>query len=214
MQYLGYYKNGIMAAEILVAIFGFFNWKKIQNSYWKTLPFFLILMAFCEILYKIGFKQTLISMITTIIVVIQFNYFLWLFYKNGVGKKLIIICGSIFISTLIMELIYKIDNGKFYFNSISYSIGNIILLIVIFNYFLKLTNSNEIIHFYKKPFFWISLGILIYNLGSFPYYLFYNLLKKSYFSVLVAYTWIEVSLLYLMYALFAKSFLLFKNDEK
>lgn len=55
--------------------------------------------------------------------------------------------------------------------------------------------------------FWISLGLLIYYLGAFPYYGMRNVLAKEYKEIYITYGYIIYVLDILMYVMFTISFI-------
>ncbi len=55
--------------------------------------------------------------------------------------------------------------------------------------------------------FWVSLGLLLYYLGTFPYYGLRNTFVKDFHDVFVTYTYIEYFLNSLMYLMFTISFI-------
>ncbi len=55
--------------------------------------------------------------------------------------------------------------------------------------------------------FWVSLGLLLYYLGAFPYYGLRNVLARDFQGVYITYTYIVYVLDILMYLMFTISFI-------
>lgn len=205
-----YFKYTVPAFIFFAAIIGFTKWGEIKKSYWSTFPFYLIIISILEVSRYIFYWMkipTLKTFIGLVVVPFEFLFFFWLFYMNS-QKKLPIIIGSVvYVIAFLIEIFWVDTMKSSYFMSFSYSIGNIILLIFILQYFYKLIYSDRILNFYHERMFWVSLGLLVFFLGTLPYFGLYNLMLYKYFDLLVSYTWVEIFLNYTMYLLFAASFI-------
>jgi hypothetical protein len=58
------------------------------------------------------------------------------------------------------------------FTSFSYGVGNLVLIIAVLASISNFLKLNQHVDFYKTPYFWIMLGVVIFYIGSFPYYNF------------------------------------------
>lgn len=210
MEYMLYFKYGIAFFELLSATFGVIYWHKIKASHWKYFVGYLFLVFLGELLFYLLYFRGQYSasriLVNNIIIPLEFLFFFWLFYKNGSPRKMVILGVVLYILCFFIEIWMNQQGNKFYFLSFSYSIGNIILLILIFQYFIQLSNSDRILHFFHERMFWVSLGLLLFWLGTFPYYGLFNLLMKKHFELFVSYSWVMIFLDYAMYIMFAISF--------
>lgn len=207
-ELMRFLKSGIAAIIIMAGLVGFINWRSVKNTYWRYFPFYLISVAGIEIL-RVKFMniEFIYSFLTIVITPIEFLFFFWLFAKNNQKKLPIIIGCIIYLIIFLVETVWIDTLKSDYFMSFSYSIGNVILLIFILQYFYKLIYSDRILYFHYERMFWVSLGLLIFFLGTLPYFGLYNLMLSKYFDLLVSYTWLEIFLNYVMYSLFAASFI-------
>lgn len=201
------FKKAIFGFELLAAIIGLINWQRVKNNYWKWFPFYLLLLPILETLTYWTPKAMINYINTFIIIPIEFLFFCWLFYKNSQQKKIVILGSCIYIVSFIAEMLLAEKMKSRYFFSFSYSIGNLILLIFILRYFYYLIFTERILFFYRERMFWVALGLLVFYLGTFPYFGLYNLLVTKHFKLLISYTWVEIFLDYTMYLLFAASFI-------
>ncbi len=204
-----YFRNILPFFIFLVAVIGLLKWDDVKKTYWKYFILYLLIIALGEYIrffeLKISTIQTILIQLT---VPIEFLFFFWLFYKNSQKKLPIVIGGAIIYTIAFLTETFLVDTMKSnYFMSLSYSIGNVILLIFILQYFYKLIYSDRILNFYQERMFWVSLGLLVFFLGTLPYFGLYNLMLTKYFNLLVIYTWLEIFLNYAMYLLFAASFI-------
>ena len=81
------FKKAIFGFELLAAIIGLINWRRVKNDYWKWFPFYLLLLPILETLTYWTPKSMINYINTFIIIPIEFLFFCWLFYKNSQQKK-------------------------------------------------------------------------------------------------------------------------------
>ena len=206
-----YLKYGIIVFELFAALVGFLTWQKTQNPYWRFFPIYLLIIAILEV-FSYWFSlhsQPLIGKNIEIYFVIPFEFlfFFWLFYKNTAQKTLIWVGIGLYLCCFFIEIFLSEKINGYHFLSFSYSVGNIIMLVFIFQYFIKLSNSDRILYFYHERMFWVSLGLLVFWLGTFPYYGLFNFLMHQHFQLFLNYSWVMIFLDYAMYILFAVGFL-------
>jgi hypothetical protein len=101
--------------------------------------------------------------------------FFYLFsIKNLVSKKIIISLISVYILINISMLFY-IDYTKEYF-VYSWIIGQFFIVVSIMIYFVEVLKSEVILTIQKSLIFWISLGVLIFNVGLLPVFVIAELI--------------------------------------
>jgi hypothetical protein len=211
MDYLGVYTKCLIIVEFVAAITSILNWHKWKNSLIKLFAFYLTVITVMEtgfyILYHFKHfdKAGLIYEIQAPFEILFIHYF---FYKTLINskKKIIITTGcSIYILSLILEKTL-FQNFTYYFQSLSYTIGNLFILVYIILYFIQLVNSDKLTAFYKLTQFWIVGGMLVFYLGTFPFYGLYNELAKN-LDIFMTVAWVATSLNYCMYLLFTIGFI-------
>jgi hypothetical protein len=209
-----YYMQHILySLELIACITGFIYWNKIKGSFWKWFPFYLAIICAVELTGDIlNYKEeydvkNLIY--NNFSIPLEFLFFYWLYYRYAAGKKrkqLVILCTSVYIASFIADQIY-FKHTNFFFNSFSYCIGNLALLLAIISFFIQFTNTKEIVRYKSSMIFWVSLGALIFYLGSLPFFGLYNLLYKEYYEAFVVYSYIMFICNWLMYLLFTVAFI-------
>lgn len=106
---------------------------------------------------------------------VLFYMFFYLFsIKNLVSKKIIISLISVYILINISMLFY-IDYTKEYF-VYSWIIGQFFIVVSIMIYFVEVLKSEVILTIQKSLIFWISLGVLIFNVGLLPVFVIAELI--------------------------------------
>jgi hypothetical protein len=210
MQFLVLFTKCLLIVEGLAVIAGFITWRKWSNSYLKWFVIYLLIIFIFEVLYWIFFfynKGTISLLLHEIIIPFEMIFINWLFYKifNTRNKKLILSGIVFYVLALLLEKTI-LNNFTYYFQSLSYTVGNLFILIYIILFFVELVNSDKILTFKKLTEFWIVCGLLVFYLGTFPFYGLYNELAKN-IDIFMAVAWVATSLNYCMYLLFTIGFI-------
>lgn len=200
--------------ELLAAVTAMLQWKKIKHSYWKWFAIYLVIIAATEIFaeyvgYYLKNEQLNAAINIYFSIPLQFIFFFWLFYKwfqNNDKKKWPIAGIVVYLLSILVEvLLFK--EQQLWFFSFSYVTGNIILLLLTLMFFFGFIRSQQVLHYRSSRMFWISIGLLVFYLGSLPLYGVWNTLAKNYPTVFNTYWMVVINLNYLMYLSFAISFI-------
>jgi len=211
--------NILRIAEAMACIAGFLSWKKIRSSHWKYLPFylaFIVLSEYAGEYFVVHHLETLNKEFFGYFEIpVEFLFFFWMFYpsnKNTRFKQLPLICSVIYLVSWLID-IFLLSNHWFWFYSFSYTVGNLLLLILALRYFIQLAMSNDILHFSEDILFWVSSGLLLFYLGTFPYYGLRNTFAVYYHNLFIAYSYIMYVLNILMYLSFTIGFICGKKQN-
>jgi len=206
------FKDCITIFEAVAAVTGFITWNKWKNHYFKWVPIYLLVLVFCECAgYYLGLTKNYDAVKTLymfFVIPFEISFICWLFYRNLSArfKSLVVILWvTYFISMILDHILF--DGKDYVFMSLSYTVGNAVILILVLCYFYTLLLSAGILHFKSDIMFWISAGLLIFYLGTFPYYGLYNTMAKHYMGSFISYTWVMIFLNYAMYILFTIGFI-------
>ncbi len=202
------------AMELIACISGFYYYNKVKNTFWRFFPFYLGFIFLMELTAKFSvliLKSTSfnVALYTYFGIPIQFLFFFWIFYQYNKNTRIAswsIYAAVIFIISLIIDQTIM-KNGKYWFFSISYTVGNILLLVLIIRFFVDLVLSENVLHFKKMQMFWVCLGLLIFYLGSLPFFGLNNTLRQNHPSLYSYYWYVQMGLNYCMYACFSISFI-------
>ena len=140
---------------------------------------------------------------------LEFLFLYWFYYHYAVDKKsklLVVTCSIVYLASIVLEQLY-FRKTNYYFDSFSYSMGNLALLVSIIFFFLRFVSSDEIIRYKSSMIFWVSLGALIFYLGTLPFYGLYNLLYTKYYGLFVFYSYIMYVCNWIMYSFFTVAFI-------
>lgn len=94
-----------------------------------------------------------------------------------------------------------IQNFRYEYSELPDVLGTLFLAVSIIFYFIELLKSDKIIIYHKKLLFWISIGLLIFNVGTLPFTVkitSYALLKGIHNLFLIV--WVLAILMYLIFA--------------
>ncbi len=199
--------------EIGACVTGFVYYKKLRFSVYKWFPVYLAFIVLSELLGEILRVPSLAKFnsayFNDLVIPVEFLFFFWLFFqsfKKSKYKTLPVICSVIYLGAWITDLVY-FSRFLSYFYFFSYTFGNLLLLVLILVFFIQLVNSDAILSFRKNILFWVSLGLLIFYLGSFPYYGLRNLIVYKYPVFNTIYGHVVVVLNCIMYLMFTLSFI-------
>lgn len=208
-------RNYFFVYIFLVGAFGLFYTRKQPKSYWKTFPWFLIIVGlqdglglfnnrnFTETYPRLNFYYYQLFVIP-----FQVIYYFWLINRNIVTNKRLYYIGTVvFLVSVIIEYFKLVKLEGYFFNSFSYMVANLLILAHILRYFYQLSKNDRILFFYKERMFWVSLGLLIFWLGCLPFFGIFNYLVINYPKVFTIYFNVTLLFNFIMYTCFLISFI-------
>lgn len=166
----------------VVLIFGLVYYKKYNHNLLLKFWFYFLIYSFLTeclatyIIYGIGIRATFTYNLWNIINTLLYMFFYGFLIKKHFRKYLIFGLFFLYAIYTLVELIFfkdiKVD--LLVYNSI---IGMFIISIPIMLYFVEILNSDSILTFQKSIYFWISIGVLIFNIGLIPVYVIAELIN-------------------------------------
>jgi hypothetical protein len=199
--------------ETLACITGFIAWKGFSSNRQKAFPFYLLILSLLEwfsyyqgvILHNLPLTVWIGTYIT---IPLQFLFFFWLYGEQHVLKGrtwLTVAAMTIFVVAMIFDAVY-FRKAKWAFSTFPYLVGNLLLLVFVLRFFVHFIQGQAILAFKKDFYFWVSLGVLLFYLGSLPYFGLWNILRQH--TVLFTNYWmVQMSLNCMMYGCFIVAFL-------
>lgn len=202
--------------EVIACAASFIFWKKLKRSLLSVFPIYLVFIVISEL---IGMYFRVMNMrnankayYTYVVIPAEFLFFFWLFYnsfKNSRFKTLPIISTGIYLTSWIIDKAI-LSTKQFWFYSFSYTVGNLLLLVLTFRFFIVLVTSDAILNFKENMLFWICCGLLLFYLGTFPYYGLLNIIAHNDQELHITYWYLTQVLNCVMYLMFTLSFILGK----
>ncbi len=202
-MYLQIVSYTLIGITTLVATF---NRKQLLKSSEKYFLYYLVFIVIHEL---VAFIQNYYFKISTfvnynIFDIVSYSFLIYWFYKILDNKKTITFLGIIYIINIIISLIIE-D----FFNSylkINIFGSTIVILILTMSFYTHLLKKREVVSFTNNPQFWITTGLLIFNIGYLPVLILLNLSNFNSLYVDFGITILNI----LMYGCFIKAFLCYK----
>jgi hypothetical protein len=200
-------------AEATASIIGFIHWKKIKNTHWKFFPVYLALILVAELVGRWLALQALysinLSLYNYFVIPLEILFFVGLFYKeiNPRQRWLPISAGCIYIGCWLADMLVIPKGPYIWIGSFSYTVGIVMLLVLIMVSLYKFATSNAIVFIKTNMMFWVCMGLFVFYAFSLPFYGMGNYLYHHHKSVYTGYFNVIYFLNYIMYALFTIAFI-------
>lgn len=171
---LSYIYNLFLFATFIVA---FITYSKYKNETLRYLPIFLAYTIFTEIIayllvvYFNFYNLWWYNIFTNF----EILFYLFLFYsylKNKKIKKGILVMSAAYEVYFLMNFIILSGDYNIY-QGITFTIGRLILILVIFLFLIEMFQSDKILYVKEYFIFWVSIGLLSYNIMLVPISVFY-----------------------------------------
>ncbi|WP_236554570.1 hypothetical protein [Flavobacterium sp. 9AF] len=179
-----------------------------NKSFWVYFCFYLIILTFSDFFIGAISKATHIKkqhIYAYFIIPLQFIFFYWLYaYKSLQKKKLFWLFLFLYILSFIPVELYFARLTVVY--SFNYTVGSFLLMILVCLEFLKQIINDDILKFKQNKMFYINIGIMLFYVGTLPFFGLYNLIVKEPEIWNIYYLYFLLSNC-LMYLLFTASFI-------
>ena len=170
--------NVINWSEIFTALIAIIYFKKLYHSYWKWFVIYIIIITFIDVFgdyglnYYPSFKKYYYDFF---VIPIEFIFFYWLYAKKSLqNEKLFKISISVYLVFFFLHLFILDEIRKV--SSMSYTVGVLFLAIMVYLEFMKQIKSDEILDFKSNKMFYINIGVLLFYVGTLPFFAFDKLL--------------------------------------
>ena len=207
----------LLAIEFLTAIIALIYFFKLKNSYWKWFSVYLIFVFLQEIYWFFNKSLLIIEKKEYYIFIgipIQYLFLFWIYgYKSLNNKRLFYLFFFVYILTYVpLELYFGELN---FVNSINLTVGTILLTFLVVLEFIKQIKNDNILEFKKNKMFYINIGVILFYIGTYPFFAFHDLLSKEpYLGIWNTYYIYFLLSNYAMYLLFSASFIWGKHRLK
>ncbi len=201
------FKHSIKLFEGMAALAGFVYWKKWKTGYWKWFPVYLLALFLSECLGNVFAAYDLRTANSALyrfwVLPVEFLFYCWFYYKSfeRKWKPLALGCSVLFVFSWFVEF-FMVTQRSEYFSSLSYSVGNVVMVVLTVSFMLGRLFSEAILDYKSDPMFWITIALMIFYLGTFPYYGLFNLLVLKYRHLHELYTWAMIVMNYTLYLIF------------
>lgn len=194
-----YWTEGIAAVISLI----FYN--RIKDQYWKYFVFYLIFIFLCESVGRWGSNfvdYNKASFYNYFVIPVQFVFFYWLYAAKSFERpKLFIGLSLVYLLSFIpSKLIFSTDKIMF---SLNYTLGCLILMILVVMEYYRQINSSNILNFDRNKMFYINLGVTLFYIGTLPFWTFLDFISdyRKIFNIYFAYSLISGTIMYLLFSI-------------
>ena len=206
----------LLGIEFLTAIIAFAYFFKLKSTYWKWFCVYLIFIFLQEFYWYFNShfydirKQEYYGLFG---IPIQYLFFYWLFaMKSLKRKKLFLSFSVIYLLTIVAELFL---NALDIVYSLNLTVGTLLICVLVVMEFIKQIQTDNILKFSTNKMFYINLGVILFYIGTYPFFAFYDILNLEAYKSIgdLYYLYFKISIC-LMYILFICSFIWGKHPLK
>lgn len=178
---------------------------------------FLIITSAVE-LSAIGKDRPSKNIVYNFFLLVEFSFYSFLFYKNlhfAKLKRVILIFIPCFIIFYTFNLIFIY--GLYKYHSYTSILSSFFIVIYICMFFYEtIIPQNSSIKLLSNPFFWVSVGLLFYNLGSVIMFAMLEFLSDTDLQNKGVFVFkiVIMSLNVVLYGSFSTAFILCRNNRK
>lgn len=174
-------RETIVWVEFAAALVALFYWSRLKNSHWKWFIVYLCIIFLVEAFSKWGLKNTpkhRVFLYDFFGIPIQFLFFYWLYAVKSLKNILLFwMCTLIYVISFLPYFTLFAKGSIVY--SLSYTVGNILLMLLVFLEIFKQIKSEKILLFRSNFMFYITIGIMLFYIGTLPFFSFYGLILKN-----------------------------------
>ncbi|MCY1500846.1 hypothetical protein D9M68_348980 [compost metagenome] len=198
----------LIGLQLFAAMFAFSYWNKLKQTHWKWFIIYLNLIFLIEAFSRWGLAAhpTYRAYFYDFLgIPVQFLFFYWLYASISLkNRKLFFWCILIYLLSFLPYFTLFAKGNIVY--SLSYTVGNVLLMILVFLEILKQIKSDKILLFRENFMFYVNIGIVIFYIGTLPFFSFYGLIVKNQSLWMNYYTFFMIAN-HIMYLLFISAFI-------
>jgi len=190
--------------EIIAFIVSVFCYTAIKN---KPMIWFIPFLLFIVIIEHTGMYiqeelHKVNSWLYNISIPVEFFFYSYLFksyFRDKRFKKIAMACQWFIPVFAIGNAVFS--QGFYNFNTHTLVAGNVVMIMLCCLYFVDLFKKEEETVLRKDPMFWISTGLLFFNLGELPYTIFMDyLIAHRHDQRAMLFISLNSNLIYILYA--------------
>ena len=174
-------RETIVWIEFAAAVVGLLYWPKLKNSYWKWFIIYLCIIFVVEASSKWGLKNNptyRVYLYDFFGIPVQFLFFYWLYAVKSLKNNFLFwLCVVLYAISFLPYFTLFAKESIVY--SLSYTVGNVLLMLLVFLEIFKQIKSEKILLFRSNFMFYINIGIMLFYIGTLPFFSFYGLILKD-----------------------------------
>lgn len=201
-------RDSIIWTEFLCAFIALWTFKKVRHSQWKWFSIYLIvifLLEFTSNYLLVNYPTFKKDYYAYFVIPLEFIFFFWLYAHKSLKKReLFIIFTMLYLLSFIPHKLFFEKTDIVY--SVNYTFGCFLLMILVALEFNHQIQSDDILNYNKNKMFYINLGVVLFYIGTLPFFTFYGIFIKDMNMWNYYYTYFLI-FNNVMYLLFATSLL-------
>jgi hypothetical protein len=212
-------KAVLFSLEVAACITAFVTIPRNTGSFWKWMPFFLLLIVVGEsvgyyLAYTPGLEQYNPMLFNYFLYPMQIIFTSWLIFKNTAlyhpkRARWILYAIAVYIICWVVDFIVIPDPSSEAYTS-SNSVGAAVILFGLVLFYFYYINSEDIIFFKRSRTFWVSAGFFLYYITTLPFEGLRDILQEQEDLFLIWWS-IYMGLACTMYLLFIIGFICAKK---
>jgi len=167
---------------IITAVIATIYYKKQKGTPLRFLKFYLWYAVILEVgafeLAKYGLYN---SWWYNIGINIEILFYLFLFYRyieNTKTKRFILISGILYETYFLINYLFLSENWQT-LQTYPFVVGGLLIITVVFLFLIEMFQSDKILFMTKYLVFWVSLGLLFYNIIPLPFFAVRNIIQYN-----------------------------------
>jgi len=167
--------------QLLTALVAIFHLTELKNSHWKWFAGYCCAIFLMEAFAKWGLKNhpSYISKYYDFFVIpVEFVFFYWLYAVKSLNRPKLF-WGIVGVFAVSFLPYFTIIHKPGMMLSLSYTVGTVLLMLLVILEILKQIKSEKILLFRSNYMFYINIGIILLYVGTLPFFSFYNLLLNE-----------------------------------
>lgn len=199
----------LLCLEILSAIVAIGYLNKVKKTYWKWFVLYLIFVSLSEIFGKFSldyFQDIKKYYYDFFVIPIEFLFFYWIYAIKSLKKQKLFWTSCIIYFISFIPHVFYIKEMRL-INSMSYTVGCLLLLVFVLLEFYKQIKSDDIMFFKQNKMFYINLGVILFYVGTLPFFALDKFLLENARTLYLNYFTFFLIANCIMYILFTASFI-------
>lgn len=197
-------RKSLLFIEFLTALVAIIYFSRLKFTYWKWFCVYLVFVFIQELVWyfysNIG-SLHVYQYYRVFGIPIQFLFFYWLYAVKSLKRKLLFV---LFIVLYIISLLLEIYYAEFeVVYSLNMVVGALFLTVLVILEYIKQIKTDNILRFKTNKMFYINIGVVLFYVGTLPFFAFYKVLSKDsyleWWNIYFVYFRISVCIMYILF---------------
>ena len=194
--------NMILAITALIA---WITYGKYKDTPLKYLPYYISYAVLLEIGADLLVRSQIISVTIwwyNIGINVEILFYLYVFYQyieNKKTKRLLLYFGVLYEVFFLINYLFLSESLLITYQTYPFVFGGIVTIVFVFLFLIEMFQSDKVLHAGKYLIFWISLGLLFYNIIPLPSFAIRRLMPHLKGSIIMMIQYTSNIIMYLLF---------------